>query len=260
MDILVLVKSVPDTESRIRISQDGSSIDESDVKLIISPFDENAIEEALKLRDGTGGGTVTVMTAGDGRSQAVLRQALAMGADKAVLITEPDCAAPDGLRTATVLAAAARSVDFELILAGKQGVGHDRSQVAPMLAELLDLPHVGVAVKLELSDGRAKVEREIEGGHEIVDTELPAVVTCQKGLNEPRYASLKGIMAAKKKPLETWGADKLETGELLSEETGERWLKLELPPPRPEVKLLEGEPAAAASELVKLLSQEAKVI
>ena len=260
MNILVLLKCVPDTEARIRIAADGKSIDESDIKFIISPFDEYAIEEALKQRDASGGGTVTVLSAGEERSQAVLRQALAMGADKAVLVTEPPAGGPDGLLAARVLAAAARVLGYDLVLAGKQGVGQDRSQVAVMVAELLDLPHVGVITELEIQDGKVRAVREIEGGKEIVESELPALLTCQKGLNEPRYASLKGIMAAKKKPLEIWGADKLDLGEASGEPSGETWVKLELPPPRHEARILKGEAPDVARELVKLLSEDAKVI
>ena len=258
MNIIVLVKCVPDTETRIRVAADGRSVDLGDVKLIISPFDEYAVEEALRIREARGGGSVTVVSVGSDRCQPVLRQALAMGADKAVLLSDPAWMVQDGLVTARVLAAAARALGFDLILAGKQGVGNDRSQVGPMVAELLDLPHVGKVIKLELKDGSARAEREIEGGREVFESELPALFACEKGLNEPRYASLKGIMAAKKKPLEVWGADKLQVD--LGTGARETWTRLELPPPRPQAKMIGGDAKQAAHELVRLLSEEAKVI
>ena len=258
----MLVKVVPDTETRVRIAADGRSLDEADVKLVANPYDEYALEEALRIVEKTGPGSVTVLTLGDDRAQPVLRQCLAMGADRAVLLADAAFSGGDGLATARALAAAARAIGFDLVLAGKQGVGHDRSMVPVMVAEILDLPHAAVVTKVDLVDGKALCRREIEGGVEVVETALPAVITAQKGLNEPRYASLKGIMAAKKKPIDVWGPEKLGLPADAVGERGsaERWAKLELPPPRAAGKTLKGDAREIAGELVRLLSEEAKVI
>ena len=262
MKIIVLVKCVPDTETRMRIAPDGRSMDESDVKWIVSPFDEFALEEALRIVEKRGQGSVVVLTLGDDRSQPVLRQCLAMGAERAVLLGDPAFQGSDGLATARALAAACRKIGFDLVLAGKQGVGHDRSQVGPMVAELLDIPHVGVVTKLDLGEGKATAHREIEGGSEVVEIALPALVTAQKGLNEPRYANLKGIMAAKKKPIDVWGPAEIGLGadEVGVKASAETWTKLELPPARPPVKMLKGDATTVAKDLVRLLAEEAKVI
>ena len=174
---------------------------------IVSPYDEFAIEEALRIKEAKGG-EVVLVTVGPERAQAALRTGLAMGADSAVHVKDP---ALDAADTARHRAGAGRgdqdaSAPFDLVLCGQQGVGGDDSQVPGMLAELLDLPQVTVAVKLEIGDGKATVEREIEGARETWETPLPAVISAQKGLNEPRYASLKGIMAAKKKPIQVLDA------------------------------------------------------
>jgi electron transfer flavoprotein beta subunit len=170
----------------------------------------------------------------------------------------------DPLATATVLAAAAKKAGFDLILAGKQAVDHDTSQVGILLAELLGLPHVSVVIHLELDaagkKGRAK--REVEGGAETVEFDLPAVITAQKGLNEPRYASLKGIMAVKKKTIPEWTLADLgvDPASVSDAEARIRLVEFSLPPPRPSARILEGEPQETARELVRLLREEAKVI
>jgi electron transfer flavoprotein beta subunit len=256
---IVCIKQVPDTETRIKIGPDGKSIVEADVNWIVSPYDEFAVEEALRIKEKHGG-EVVLVTLGPDRAQSALRSGLAMGADSAVHLKDPLFDATDTLGTARALAAAIESlVPFDLVLTGQQGVGGDNSQVPGLLAELLDLPQVTVAVKVEIQDGKAAVEREIEGAHESWETSLPAVISAQKGLNEPRYASLKGIMAAKKKPIRTLDAAGLG---LTGADLGPRVevTALELPPPRPAVKMVEGDPAAQARELVRLLSEEAKVI
>jgi electron transfer flavoprotein beta subunit len=261
MRIVVCLKQVPDTETRVRIGAAGDAISEADVaNWIVSPYDEFAIEEALRIRDARGGGEVVAVSAGPERAQAALRTALAMGADSAVHVKDPLVDGSDTLGTARALAAAVRTLaPFDLVLCGQQGVGGDNSQVPAMLAELLDLPQVTVAVKIELQDGKAVVEREVDGGRETWVTTLPALVSAQKGLNEPRYASLKGIMAAKKKPIQALDAAALG----LSAETLAPKLRvraLELPPTRPAVRMVEGDPGAQAQELIRLLHEEAKVI
>jgi electron transfer flavoprotein beta subunit len=257
--IIVCVKQVPDTETRIRISPEGTGIAEADVNWIVSPYDEFAIEEALRIKEAKGG-EVVLVALGPDRVQTALRSGLAMGADSGVHLKDPLFDATDTLGTARALAAAIKGLaPFDLVLTGQQGVGGDHSQVPGLLAELLDVPQVTVVVKVEIQDGKAVVEREIEGAHETWETALPALVSAQKGLNEPRYASLKGIMAAKKKPVETKDAAALGLdAAALAPVT--RVVSLELPPARPGVRMVEGDPETQARELLRLLHEEAKVI
>jgi electron transfer flavoprotein beta subunit len=258
LKIAVCVKQVPDTETRVRIGPDGKGIVESDVNWIVSPYDEFAIEEALKIKEAKGG-EVVLVTVGPDRVQSALRNGLAMGADSAVHLKDAAFEGLDPLGTARVLAAAIKGLGVDLVLTGQQGVGGDNSQVPGLLAELLDLPQVTMAVKVELADGTARVEREIEGAHEVWETSLPAVISAQKGLNEPRYASLKGIMAAKKKPIDVKDAAALalDAAALAPRAT---LVALELPPSRQAVRMIEGDADTQVKELLRLLHEEAKVI
>ena len=260
MKIVVCVEQVPDTETRVRIAASGSTISDADVQSwVVSPYDEFAIEEALRIKEKQGG-EVVVVTLGPERAQAALRTGLAMGADSAIHVKDAAFDGADTLGTARALAAAIRTLGpVDLVLCGQQGVGGDHSQIPGMLAELLDLPQVTVAVKIEIGDGQATVEREIEGARETWTTTLPALVSAQKGLNEPRYAALKGIMAAKKKPLTVLDAAGLGLDAKVLQPK-QRVARLELPPPRPPVRMIEGDAATQASELVRLLHEEAKVI
>jgi electron transfer flavoprotein beta subunit len=259
MKIIVCVKQVPDTETRIRLAPDGLGIVESEINWIVSPYDEFAIEEALKIKEAKGG-EVILVSLGPERVLSALRNGLAMGADSAVHLKDPLFDKTDTLGTARALAAAVKTLaPFDLVLLGQQGVGGDNSQMGGLLAEILDLPQVMVAVKLDVGDGKAVVEREIEGAHETWETTLPAVVSAQKGLNEPRYASLKGIMAAKKKTITVKDAASLGLDAAkLSPRV--RVLAMELPPPRPPVRMVQGDPETQVKELLKLLHEEAKVI
>jgi electron transfer flavoprotein beta subunit len=257
--IIVCVKQVPDTTTRVRVAPDGKNIVDSDISWIVAPYDEFAIEEALKIREAKGG-EVVLVSLGPERAQTALRNGLAMGADSAVHLKDPLFDAADTLGTARALAAAIKALaPFDLVLTGQQGVGGDNCQVPGLLAELLDLPQVTVAVKIEIGDGKATVEREIEGAHEIWETSLPAVISAQKGLNEPRYASLKGIMAAKKKTIDVKDAAALGlSADALAPQVEVR--ALSLPPDRPAVKMIEGDAGTQAQELIRLLHEEAKVI
>ncbi|MEP6470595.1 MAG: electron transfer flavoprotein subunit beta/FixA family protein, partial [Acidobacteriota bacterium] len=201
MNSLVAIAYVPDTESRIKVAADGKSLDESDVKWIVSPYDEYALEEAIRTKEAAGAGTVTVVNVGPERGKTGLRECLARGADDAVWVDSGESRYLDALATAKAIAAVARGGSFDFVWFGQKGVGYDESLVGPMVAELLDLPHVGSVVKLEVGAGKVTAHREIEGAHEVVESSLPVVLTAQKGLNDPRYASLKGIMGAKKKPI-----------------------------------------------------------
>ncbi len=260
MKIVVCVKQVPDTETRVKVDASGKAISEADVaNWIVSPYDEFAIEEALKIKEAKGG-EVVLVAVGPERAQAALRTGLAMGADSALHVKDPALDAADALATARALAAAIKTAaPFDLVLCGQQGVGGDNSQIPGMLAELLDLPQVTVAVKIEVQDGKARVERESDGGREVWETALPAVISAQKGLNEPRYASLKGIMAAKEKPIQALDAAALglDAAALAARVNVS---KFELPPARPPVKMVDGDPEAQAKELIRLLHEEAKVI
>jgi electron transfer flavoprotein beta subunit len=259
MKIVVCVKQVPDTEARIRIAGDGAGIVENELNWIVSPFDEFAIEEALRIKEKKGG-EVVLVTVGPDRAQSALRSGLAMGADAAVHVKDPLLESTDTFGVARALAAALKTLaPFDLVLAGQQGVGGDQAQVPGILAELLDLPQVTVAVKIDVQDGKAVVEREIEGARERWETSLPAVISAQKGLNEPRYASLKGIMAAKKKPVQTFDAKTLGL-DAASLAPKVRVVGMDLPPSRPPVRMIEGDPATQAKELLRLLHEEAKVL
>ena len=258
MKIVVCLKQVPDTETRVRIAPEGDRIAEGNINWIVSPYDEFAIEEALKIKDAKGG-EVVLVTVGPERAQSALRTGLAMGADSAVHVKDSLLDAADTLATARALAGAIKTLEpVDLVLCGQQGVGGDNSQIPGLLAELLDLPQVTVAVKIDVQDTKAIIEREIEGAHETWETVLPAVVSTQKGLNEPRYANLKGIMAAKKKPLVVLDAAAVGLDAAAAPKV--KITAMELPPPRPKVRMIEGDVDTQAKELVRLLHEDAKVI
>jgi electron transfer flavoprotein beta subunit len=262
MNIIVFMKQVPDTATRIKIAADGKNIDEGEVTWIISPYDEFAIEEALKIKESKGAGKVTIISAGPQRTATSLRNALAMGADEAVHLLDQAFDGGDAFATARILAAAVKSRPYDLLLFGKTGAGMDQSQVPAMVAELLGLPLVTQIAKLEMGDGKLTAHREIEGATEVVECSLPAVLAAEKGLNEPRYPSLKGIMAAKKKPLETVNAASLgiNPAEAGAEGSTSVVEKLSVPPARQAGKILQGEPQDVVKQLVHLLHDEAKVI
>lgn len=261
MNSLVAIAYVPDTESRIKVAADGKSLDESDVKWIVSPYDEYALEEAIRTKEAAGAGTVTVVNVGPERGKTGLRECLARGADDAVWVDSGESRYLDALATAKAIAAVARGGSFDFVWFGQKGVGYDESLVGPMAAELLDLPHVGSVVKLEVGAGKVTAHREIEGAHEVVESSLPVVLTAQKGLNDPRYASLKGIMGAKKKPIAEKKLADLAIPEADPAQAKTRWRKLELPASREKCHMIPGDdPAAAAKELVRLLREEAKVL
>lgn len=249
MRIFVCLKRVPDTESQIRIAEDGRTIQRADLSFIVNPYDEYAIEAALQLKEAEGG-EVTLVTVGEDGTESTIRKGLAMGADQAVLLkVEQDL--EDPRQAATVLAGWLKEQSPDLVLCGKQGVDYDHAAVPGMLAEGLELPAATAICALERVEGGFRVEREIEGGRERLRLPVPCVISCDKGLNEPRYASLKGIMAAKKKPLEIVDAT--------AATAGQRTLSLAAPPARPAGRVI-GEGAAAAGELLRLLKEEAKVL
>ena len=255
MNSVVCIAQVPDTEARIRIGGDGRSIDETGLKFIVSPYDEYALEAAIRLKEAQGG-DVTVVSYGPDRVQGALRECLARGATKALHVKGD--ATPDALVVAKVLAAAIKSVPHDLVLLGKQGVGTDNSLVGPMVAELLGYPQVNVVTHIEVADGKVKAHREVEGAEEIIEAPLPAVVTAQKGLPDPRFASLKGIMAAKKIAIDTKTPADLGVTDTNATVT---WAKLELPAEKSAGRKVDGsDPAAAAREIIKFIREEAKAL
>ncbi len=259
MKIVVLVKQVPGSEARIRIAGDGRSIDPAEVSFVVNPYDEYALEAGLQLKEKFGG-ELTAVSAGSPKAEEALRTCLALGADRAVLIRDEAMAAAPCSFVAKALAAVLKKLEPDLILCGKVSIDQENSAVGVEVAEFLDLPHVSVVSKLEATaENRLRVHREIEGGAEVIDVDLPAVLTANKGLNEPRYASLKGIMAAKKKPLESQDLASLglDAGDMGA---GASLAALEYPPPRAAGKVLTGESREAVQKLVALLRDEAKVL
>jgi electron transfer flavoprotein beta subunit len=260
MKILVCIKQVPDTETQIKLAPDGRTLDESAIKWILSPYDEFALEQALRLREAAAAGEVVVVTAGRESAQTTLRQALAIGADRAVLVQDARYDRCDALTRARALAAVARAEGSELVLAGKYGVGADEWQTPPIVAELLDWPHASGVSQLHLEAGSFTAHREVEGAVEVQQGTLPAVISCDEGLNEPRYASLKGIMAAKKKPLEVKTPEQLGLDPQELAEPRLVWDSLAVRPSQRTGRLLQGPAPQAAEELARLLREEAKVI
>lgn len=250
MKIAACVSHVPDTATKVKVGDDGKTIDPNGVTYVINPYDEIAIEEALKTKEKFGGDSeVIIITVGPDKSKETIRKALAMGADRGVLLTDDN--QRDSFGIAKALAEEIKAQGCELVFCGKQSVDYDNSIIGQLIAEMIDYSCATVVVDLKIDGSKITAEREIEGGREIVETELPAVITAQKGLNEPRYASLKGIMAAKKKTIDEKPAPDSEN---LTEV-----LKMHLPPPKQPGRIL-GNDSSAVPELVKLLREEAKVL
>lgn len=248
MKLIACINHVPDTTTKIAIAADKTSIDPTGVTFIINPYDEFAVEECLKLREKNGGEVIAVSLGGDAHKET-LRKALAMGADKGVLLK--DEAVRDTYAVAEGLAAFIKEQSADMVFFGKQSVDGDDAAIGQMVAEMLGMSCVSVAVKLEVDGTSVRAEREIEGGHETVETSLPCIVTAQKGLNEPRYPSLKGIMAAKKKPIEEVPAAPSSPKTSVVE--------MKRPAAKSAGKIV-GTDASAVPELVRLLKEEAKVI
>lgn len=257
MKIFVCIKQVPDTETKIKIATDAAGIDTASIKWVINPYDEYAIEEAVKLKESHPGSSVTVFTLGPKkRVGEALRTALAMGADEGVIVDAPESIDP--LLTAKALAAAIKKEgDFDLILTGKSAIDDNASSVGPMLAQTLSIPHASVVAKLTVSNQTYVIEREVEGGTiEVVQLNGPSLIAVTKGLNSPRYASLPGIMKAKKKVLKE--LDLAGLGIEMQNRT--QFTHFRLPPEKPATKIISGDVNTQVSELVRLLRDEAKVL
>ena len=258
MKIFVCVKQVPDTETKIKLKADANGIETTGVKWIMNPYDEFAVEEALKLKEAGKATNVTVVGLGP-KTRIVysLRTALAMGADDAIVIDAPEDL--DVAATAKGLAAAiAAEGDFKLVLTGKLAIDDNSSAVSQMIAEYLKAPHTTVVSKLDVSESTAVAEREVEGGtREIVQLTLPALVAANKGLNMPRYASLPGIMKAKKKPVKELTLEGLG---VTATDQKTRFKNFKTPPDKPAVKMIAGDAQTQAASLARMLREEAKVI
>lgn len=250
MNIAVCVSHVPDTTTKINVAGDQKSIDPAGVKFILNPYDEFAVEEALKLRDKHKGEVIAISVGPDAAKEAI-RQALAMGADKGILVKGDK---KDSFQVAEMLAAAIKSVNPDLVLMGKQSIDFDGMEMAPMLSELLDMPAATVVVSLTIDGTNVTAEKEVEGGREVIELTLPAIISAQKGLNEPRYPSLPNIMKAKQKPIqEIAGAPGAARTEVVTMTKPEKKRMNK-------ILKLDGNPTGTAHELARLLHEEAKVI
>lgn len=263
MRILSVIKQVPDSNATIKVAGGGTGIEAAGLKLVLNPFDEYGVEQAVQLKEKRSDvEEVVALTLGNDKAADILRTALAMGADRGIHVCDENIDARDELGWARVAAAAIKRDDkgFDLILTGKQTIDNDAGEAGPALAELLDLPHVGAVGVLELADdgGSFKARRRVEGAEEVVECSTPALITCEKGLVEPRYPSLPNLMKAKKKPVEKLALADL--GGVEAATTGVSFVSIAPPPPKPPCKLVEGEPEEMAKELVRLLREEAKVV
>ncbi|KXK49594.1 MAG: electron transfer flavoprotein subunit beta [Chlorobi bacterium OLB5] len=248
MKFAVCVSQVPDTTTKVKIGSDGKTIDPAGVTYIINPYDEFAVEAALQLKEKNGGETI-VISVGSDKNKEAIKKAYAMGIEKGILIkTEAEM---DSYTVARNLADVLKDINADVVFFGKQSIDYDDSQVGNLTAEMLGIPSISVVVSLNLEGSKLICEREIEGGKEVVESVLPAAICAQRGLNNPRYPNLKGIMAAKSKPIEerqpTYTENKTEV------------LTMTLPKPKAKGKIV-GTDASAVPELVKLLREEAKVI
>jgi len=259
MKILVMVKQVPDTATQMKIGADGRAIDTSGITWIVSPYDEFALEEALRIKEKAGQGEVVAVTLGPDRCKEALRSCLAMGADRAVHVLDAAFDGADTLMTARALAAVVKQESAALVLCGRQAIDDDMGSVAGQLAEVLEWPLASWIMEeaVDAAGSSIRVGRQVEGGLELFDLPLPAVVSAQKGLNEPRYPTLKGIMGAKKKEIKEMKAADLGGAIEPAVITVQA---LEALPPRPPGRMLTGEAADTAKELVRALREDAKAI
>lgn len=257
MNFVVCVKQVPDTVAKIEV-RDGRIVEQG-LAWVANPYDEYALEEALRLRDKFSG-RVTLVSVGPERVKQVLKDGLARGADEAVHCAEPAFDGLDSFGVAAVLAAAVRKIGYDMIWCGWKGIDSDAGQTAIILAEMLGVPHLSFVTKIEAQSGKALIERDAEGGREVLEASLPAVLTAQKGLNEPRYPSIKGIMAAKRKIIPVWSAADLGLDLAALKNRKVETVRILPPPERLAGRIISGTPEEAAREVVRLLREEAKVI
>ncbi|MGE0614278.1 MAG: electron transfer flavoprotein beta subunit/FixA family protein [Bacteriovoracia bacterium] len=257
MNICVCVKQVPDTETKVKINADKSWIDTTGIKWIMSPYDEFAVEEALRLKEKNAGSTVTVVSAGPARVVETIRTALAMGADKGVHVELPETA--DNFMAAKALAGAIKKEgQAHIVFSGKEAIDDGAAQTTQLLGAFLEMPVVTVVLNAEYGASSVKCKREVEGGTlEVVETQLPAIIAPQKGMNEPRYASLPNIMKAKKKEVTAY---KMADVGVSDADQKIRYKNFDLPPGKQAGKKLTGDVAQQAKDLVRMLHEEAKVV
>lgn len=255
MKIIVLIKQVPDPEALVEIAASGKDLN-IEPKFAMNLFDEFAVEEALRIKEKHGG-TVKIISLGGPKAIEALRTAIAMGADEATLIEDEAFSKGDGYATALALSAALKKETYDLILCGRQAIDADRGEVPQMIAEFLGLPHVGVVLKLDIADGKATAESSLEGPTDVIEVDLPAIFTAQKGLNEPRVPLITGVMKAMKVQIPKLTIDDLGIGKDVQKTSVVRYLPHKK---RPAVKLIEGEPAVAAAQMVRILADVERVI
>lgn len=257
MNIFVCIKQVPDTETKIKLNADSSGIDGTGIKWIMSPYDEFAVEEALRVKEKNAGSMVTVLSAGPTRVVESIRTALAMGCDNGIHVEIPETA--DNNFAAKALAGALKKEPkVDLVFTGKEAIDDGSAQTSQLIAEFFGMPCVTVVLGIEYGTTSLKIKREIEGGaFEMIESSLPVLIAAQKGLNEPRYASLPNIMKAKKKEVKTVkGAD---VGVSDSDQKI-RYKNFQLPPPKQAGKKITGDVPGQSKELVRALHEEAKVV
>ena len=265
MNIVVIIRQTPDTETKVKIGAAPNKIDTSGITWIINPYDEFAIEKALKIKEKINVGvetscSVSLLACGPSRTEEAIRQGLAMGADKAVFIKDDSLEYADPFVISKLISSELKNMQFDLILSGKKVIDLESSQIPIFIAEELGLPHVSFVMKfteIDSSSKKAICDREIEGAHEIVEVQLPALITCDRGEDIPRYASITGIMKAKKKEIK-----EITPSKDLINQIGNRTqiVGMDLPPSRKEAKIFEGETPEKVTALVKALREEAKAI
>lgn len=259
MRIIVCIKQVPDTEEigKVRIDSQTNTLIREGVPSIINPFDENAIEEALRLKEKKGG-EVIALSMGPPQAEEALKKALAMGADEAVLLSDKAFAGSDTLATSYTLAMAIKKIGkFDLILSGKQAIDGDTAQVGPGIAEWLDIPQITYARNIEINEGKVRVERVLEDSFEVVQAPLPLLITVTKDINEPRYPSLRGLLRAKREKVSIWTCQdlSLEKERIGLDGSATQVIKIFTPPPLQGGKILSGETPQVADELIEELKK-----
>jgi electron transfer flavoprotein beta subunit len=265
LNIIVLVKQVPDTETKIKVKPGSADIEREGVNMVLNPYDEFGVEEALKIKESKGG-SVVIVTMGEAKAEESVRTALAMGADRAIRLDGAEFAGADSYATAKALAKAISGEQYDLIFAGKQAMDDDCAQVGALVAAMLGIPCVNCVNKLEVGDGSVKATREIEGGLETIEAPTPCVIAAAKGLNEPRYPSLPGIMKAKKKELKqvNLGALGLSADEVGAAGAKTTIAALEMPPERKAGQVFDASKQedipGVAAKVVNLLRDEAKIL
>ncbi len=256
MNIVVIIRQTPDTETKIKLAQETNKIDTAGITWIINPYDEFAIEKALKIKEQINAGEVVLLACGSSRTEEAIRQGLAMGADRAIFIKDDFLEYADPYTISKLIASELKNMSFDLVLTGKKVIDFESSQIPVFIAEELGLTHVSFVMKLtEINPQEKKIicDREADGTHEIIEVQLPALITCDRGEDIPRYASITGIMKAKKKEIVVKSPQS-------SLESRTEIINFELPPSRKEAKIFDGETPQKVSELVKTLREEAKVI